>query len=142
MNKVLLDTDIFSYILRRYSPEIILQAAAYLVEFERFTISAVTVTEIVKGWHKQQRNDRVQQFLSILPEVEVLVLDVEAHVLAGQIQADLERTGQPIGLADTLIATIAIHHTLPLITGNLSHYQRIPAIGYRLELDTWRKGVR
>jgi len=108
VNRVLLDTDIFSRVLRRYSPEIVARSTAYLANFDRFTISAITVTEIVRGWHKQQREDRVLQLITGLSTVEVLVMELEQFILAGRILADLERTGQPIGLADTLIAAIAI----------------------------------
>lgn len=52
--------------------------------------------------------------------------------------ADLERTGQPIGLADCIIAAIAIQKNLTLITGNLPHYQRLQSLGYNLKLDNWR----
>ena len=46
--------------------------------------------------------------------------------------------GQPIGRADPMIAAIALRHDLVLVTGNLSHFQRIPALGYSLKLDNWR----
>jgi tRNA(fMet)-specific endonuclease VapC len=137
VNKVLLDTDIFSRVLRRYSPVIVARSTAYLANFDRFTISAITVTEIVRGWHKQQREDRVLQFIIGLSTVEVLVLDLDQYILAGRILADLERTGQPIGLADTMIAAIAIQQNITLITGNQSHYRRISALGYDLRLDCW-----
>ena len=57
-----------------------------------------------------------------LPTVEVLPLDLQSAVLAGRIYADLERTGQPIGRADPMIAALALQHGLTLVTGNLSHY--------------------
>lgn len=64
--------------------------------------------EIVKGFHKLQREDRVQQFLDGLPGVELLTLDQRSAALAGRIYADLERVGQPIGRADPMIAAIAL----------------------------------
>jgi len=137
VNKVLLDTDIFSRVLRRYSPAIVARSTAYLANLDRFTISAITVIEIVRGWHKQQREDRVLQFITGLSTVEVLVMDLEQYILAGRILADLERTGQPIGLADTMIAAIAIQQNITLITGNQSHYRRISALGYDLRLNCW-----
>lgn len=104
----------------------------------RYTISSITVAEIVKGFHRLGREDRIQQFHTGLPTIEVLTLDLESAELAGRIYADLERTGQPIGRADPLIAAIAIRHDLPLVTGNQAHFQRIPALGYALRLDNWR----
>jgi predicted nucleic acid-binding protein len=54
------------------------------------------------------------------------------------LDADLERTGQPIGRADPMIAALALRHDLTLVTGNIAHYQRIQALGYNLSLDNWR----
>ncbi len=44
-----------------------------------------------------------------------------AAEMAGRIRGDLERTGQPIGLADPMIAAIALVHGLELVTGNTVH---------------------
>jgi predicted nucleic acid-binding protein len=35
-------------------------------------------------------------------------------------------------------AAIALHKDLTLVTGNLTHYQRIQALGYSSKLDNWR----
>jgi len=69
MNKVeksLLDTDILSEIIKRANPLIIAKADIYLTQFEKYTISAITVMEIVEGWQKRQQKERLQQFLNIL----------------------------------------------------------------------------
>nr|WP_249070713.1 PIN domain-containing protein [Argonema antarcticum] len=106
--------------------------------FTRYTISAITVTEVVKGWHKLQREDRIQEFLAEIVGMEVLPLDTHTAEMAGRIYGDLERTGQPIGLADAIIAGTALQHDLTLVTGNVAHYQRIQGLGYGLKLDNWR----
>ncbi|WP_445638737.1 PIN domain-containing protein [Nostoc sp. DSM 114161] len=80
----------------------------------------------------------MQQFFDQIAVAEVLTLELSDAELAGRIYADLERTGQPIGLADAIIAAIAIQQNLTLVSGNLSHYQRIQALGYNLKLDNWR----
>jgi predicted nucleic acid-binding protein len=96
------------------------------------------VLEIVKGWHKLQREDKIQQFFAQIAVAEVITLQLSDAELAGRIYADLERTGQPIGLADAIIAAIAVQQDLTLVSGNLSHYQRIQSLGYSLKLDNWR----
>lgn len=138
MDKSLLDTDIFSEILKGVNAHIIAQATAYRSAFGRYTISTITVMEIVKGLHKLGREDRIQQFLSGLSSIELLTLDARSAELAGRIYADLERIGQPIGRADPMIAAIALQHGLVLVTGNLAHYQRIQGLGYTLKLESWR----
>ncbi len=139
MDKALLDTDIFSEILKGKHPQVRLRAAAYRAALGAYTISTITVLEIVKGLHKIQRENRVQQFLAGLPALDLLTLDVESATLAGRMYADLERIGRPIGRADPLIAAIAMHNGLVLVTGNVEHYQRIQAVGYALRLDNWRE---
>ncbi|MDZ8025513.1 MAG: PIN domain-containing protein [Nostoc sp. DedQUE11] len=138
MDKVLIDTDIFSEILKGINQRVAGRASAYHANFGYYTICTITVLKIVKGWHKRQLEDKIQQFFVEIIEAQVLTLELSDAELAGRIYADLERTGQPIGLADAIIAAIAIQQNLTLVSGNLSHYQRIQALGYNLKLDNWR----
>ncbi len=137
MDKTVLDTDVFSEILKGRHAAVIQHAAAYHRLHGQYTIAIITVMEIIKGFHKVQREDRVQQFLANVQATERLPFDLAAAEVAGRIYADLERTGQPIGRADPMIAAIALRHNLSLTTGNIAHYQRIQALGYKLELAQW-----
>lgn len=94
--------------------------------------------EVVKGWHKLSREERITQFISRWSNEKVLTISLKESVLAGRIYADLERTGQPIGYPDVMIAAIAIENHLKLVTGNTFHYQRIQGLKYPLVLDNWR----
>ncbi len=138
MDKAPLDTDIFSEILKGVDAEVVARASRYRTQFGRYSITTITVIEIVKGLHKLQREDRVKQFLAGLADIELFSLDLGSSELAGRIYADLERTGQPIGPADPMIAGIAMKNGLVLVTGNLTHYQRIQTLGYELKLENWR----
>lgn len=138
MDKALLDTDIFSEILKGINLRVAARASTYRSTEGCYTICIVTVIEIVKGWHKLQREDKIQQFFAEISDAELLTLELSDAELSGRIYADLERTGQPIGLADAIIAAIAIQQDLTLVSGNLSHYQRIQGLGYSLKLDNWR----
>ena len=84
--------------------------------------------------HKVGRENHIARFLSAIPGSEVLTLNIKSAELAGRIYADLERTGQPIGRADPIIAAIALENNLALSTGNINHYQRIQSAGYHLIL--------
>jgi tRNA(fMet)-specific endonuclease VapC len=139
VDKALLDTDIYSEVLKGVDARVVARAAAYHAVFGRYTISVITVMEIVKGFHKLRRASHIQQFLNSLPNVEVLTLDLHGAELAGPVYADLERSGQTIGRADPIIAAIAMQHDLTLVTGNEAHYRRIQALGYGLKLDNWRR---
>jgi len=138
MDKVLLDTDIFSEVLEGIDPQVVAQARRYYATFARYTISVITVMEIVKGLHKAQREEQVTKFLDGLTGVDVLTLDIQSAELAGRIYADLERIGRPIGRADPMVAAVDLRHDLTLVTGNQRHYRRIQFVGYDLRLDNWR----
>ncbi len=137
MNKSLLDTDILSAIGKGIDPTVARHAAAYLSAFGRYTLSAVTVAEVIWGLEKRQSFRRLNAFRASLPSMEVLPF-ADAADLAGRIGAGLDRIGQPIGLADTMIAAIALEHGLELVTGNTSDFQRVQQLVYPLTLSNWR----
>jgi tRNA(fMet)-specific endonuclease VapC len=138
MNKALLDTDIYSEVLKAINPTVAQNAATYRQQHGILTVSAVTMMEIVRGFQRNQSARRLQAFLTAVALEEVLDFDRSTAELAGRIAGDLERVGQPIGIADTMIAAIALQHGLELVTGNTSHFQRIQQLGYLLTLANWR----
>ncbi len=141
MDKALLDTDMLSEILKGRNPTVVQRAAAYKKIFNQLTTSVITVMEIVAGFHKVSRKDALKKFLTSLNAGEVLAFDQPCAEIAGRIYADLKRTGQPIGRADTMIAAIALNHSLTLATGNTHHYKRVQTLGYPLQIDNWREPV-
>lgn len=138
MNKALLDTDILSDIGKGLNPTVNANAKTYRRSFGHYSFSTITVMEIVRGFQKVQSLQKLHAFVASLAVEEVLSFDEAAAELAGRIVGDLERTGQPIGMADPMIAAIAIDHGLELVTGNATHYQRIQQLGYPLTLVSWR----
>lgn len=142
MDSSLLDTDILSEVFKGRDPNVRARAAEYRKSFGQYTTSMLTVLEIVKGFHKSRREERLQAFLATLPNEEVLTLDLASAELAGRIHADLELAGQPLGRIDPMVAAIAIRYGLTLVTGNEAHYQYIQQLGYSLKLDNWRRSKR
>jgi tRNA(fMet)-specific endonuclease VapC len=138
MDRALLDTDTLSEVLKGRNPEVTARAKAYRAVFGRYTVSLVSVVEVVKGFQRRTQETALKRFLARIPAMELLTLDLASAELAGRIYGDLERTGQTIGRMDPLIAGIAISNGLVLVTGNQAHYRRIRALGYDLELDNWR----
>jgi tRNA(fMet)-specific endonuclease VapC len=138
LNKALLDTDILSEIGKAKDATVAANATTYRRSFGHYTLSAVSVMEIVRGFQKTQATSRLNGFLATLPHMEVILFDQPAAELAGRIAGDLERTGRPIGTADTMIAAIAVEQGLELVTGNTSDFQRVQALGYPLTLVNWR----
>ena len=138
MNKALLDTDTLSEIAKGIDPTVAVNATAYRRAFGFYTTSAVSVMEIVRGFQQNQSTRRLQSFLASVATLEILPFDLPIAELAGRIAGDLERVGRPIGVADPMIAAIALNHGLELVTGNSAHFQRIQQLGYPLTLTNWR----
>ena len=138
MNKALIDTDIFSELGKGMNQAIASNGTTYRATFGRYTISVITVMEIVRGFQKKQSPRRLRTFLTNIASEEVLAFDQAAAELAGRIEGELERVGQPIGRADPMIAATALQNGLELVTGNTAHYQRIQQIGHPLVLVNWR----
>jgi tRNA(fMet)-specific endonuclease VapC len=139
VNKSLLDTDILSEIGKGIDQTVARNSAAYRTAFGRYTLSTVSVMEVIRGLEKRQSVRRLQAFLVSLPSLEILPFAESAAELAARIVGKLERTGQPIGIADPMIAAIALTHGLELVTGNTAHFQRIQQLGYPLTLANWRQ---
>jgi len=54
----------------------------------------------------------------------------------GQVRAELERKGSPIGAYDVLIAAHALSLGLTLVTNNVREFRRIT----QLRLENWAEG--
>jgi tRNA(fMet)-specific endonuclease VapC len=138
LNKAILDTDIFSEVVKGVDQTVAANAKTYRRAFGHYTVAAVTVMEIVQGYQQKQAVRQLQAFLAALPSQEVLSFDETDAELAGRIAGELERVGRPIGTADSMIAAIALRHQLELVTGNTTHFQRVQQLGYPLVLSNWR----
>lgn len=138
MNKILLDTDIYSEVLKGVNPVVARRAATYRRTRGVLTFSVVTLMEIVRGFQRARSDRRLQTFLTIAAQDEILPFDPNAAELAGRIAGDLERRGQPIGVADPMIAATAITNGMKLATGNTEHFERVRRLGHPLDLVDWR----
>ncbi len=138
MERALLDTDTFSEIIKAKNQNVAQNARAYRLQFGCYTISAVTIAEMVKGLQKRRRDDRIRGLVVAISNEELLPLDLEAAVIAGRIYGELEVAGQTIGRIDPLFAGTAIAHNLVLVTGNIRHFERVVALGFPLKITDWR----
>jgi tRNA(fMet)-specific endonuclease VapC len=71
----------------------------------------------------------------ILSRVNILPLNLDEVLVAGDILAYLQRTGQPIGIEDALIAATALNHQCILVTANTRHFTKIG----QLAVENWLK---
>jgi predicted nucleic acid-binding protein len=138
LNKALIDTDIFSEMTKGIDQTVAANARAYRTAFGRYTVSAVTLMEVIRGYQKKQASRQLQTFLAGIATEEVVPFNQADAELAGKIAGELQRVGRPIGVTDPMIAATAINHSLELVTGNTTHFQRVQQLGYPLTLVNWR----
>lgn len=135
MDKTLLDTDIYSKVLKAIDQTVANNATAYRQIHKRLTFSVITVMEIIQGLQKVGASPRrISAFRNANSYEEILTFGHASADLARPIAGGLDRVGRPIGRCDPRIAAVAIEHGFELATGNTAHYQRIQQRGYPLVL--------
>lgn len=94
-------------------------------ETEMLQTSAVTAFELLSGARQGRRGDSVRKLVRDLP---VVSLDRNAAERAAAVRQQLESTGEPIGMADSLIAGIALANGFALFTRNHRHFAKVPGL--------------
>ena len=64
----------------------------------------------------------------IVSRVKVVPLGEKEALIAGDILADMRKTGQSIGIEDVLIAASAITNQCIMVTANIRHFSRISGL--------------
>jgi tRNA(fMet)-specific endonuclease VapC len=125
--KIMLDTNICIYIIKRQSAAVLRHFLEYQVG--DIGISSITLSELRYGVAKSARRERnakaLEEFVSPL---EVVSFDEEAARIYGSIRATLEKAGKSIGAMDMLIAAHAVSLGIPLVTNNTREFLRIPTL--------------
>jgi len=104
MNKALPDTDIYSEILRAVNVTVIGHATTYRQAYGSSPSPSFTVMEMVKGFQQVQRPQKITDLLTdVAPRKSWRSPSLPLSLLAA-FGATWKRTGQPIGLADPMIA--------------------------------------
>jgi predicted nucleic acid-binding protein len=75
-----------------------------------------------------KNTDQLTRVTALLDAVPSLPLNDAGADLASEIRRLLERSGKSIGMADSLIAGIVIHHSGALLTRNRKHFERVPGL--------------
>ena len=130
--KYMLDTNICIYAIKN-KPEKVLNTLKEKMN-DGICISAITLAELAHGVEKSAARDKnraaLLRFLTILT---VLPFDDLAAAEYGEVCADLQRKGMPIGTMDMLIAAHAKTEGLILVTNNTREFERVQG----LTLENW-----
>jgi tRNA(fMet)-specific endonuclease VapC len=129
----LLDTDICSYLMEnRHS---VLNDKLRSISPELMAVSAVTQGETWYGYaYKEMGLRRRLAAQAFFESIQVLDWPASATLIYGNLRARLRKSGQDIGLNDTMIAAHAIALDATLITNNTRHLSRI---GPPLRIENW-----
>ncbi len=126
MLRYMLDTNLCIRVLRD-RPEGLRDR--FNAEANALCISTIVLTELLYGAEKSQRpSDNRREVERLAARLAVLSFDDDAAAHAGEIRADLERRGVPIGGYDVLIAGHARSRGLVVVTGNLAEFSRVAGL--------------
>ncbi len=94
-------------------------------------LCSVVKSELYYGADKSTRRDRNLASLNrFFSQFISLPFDDNAAAIAGQVRAQLDVAGTPIGSNDLLIAAIALSNDLTLVTHNTREFGRINGLRY------------
>jgi tRNA(fMet)-specific endonuclease VapC len=123
--KYLVDTNVRVGFLNQRKP--LLTQRFLSVPTSDKVICSIVRAELFYGAYKSQRQisslQVIENFLAGYPNLD---FDIGAARMHGEIRADLERKGTPIGPYDMQIAAIALANNITLVTHNTAEFSRIP----------------
>jgi len=138
---VVLDSDTLSEISRGHQA-VTKRAQSYLKRHGRFTVTAITVFERLRGYRAALRDGKpyaahLRQFEAFIASCIVLPMDTRSADVAATIWAGLSAKRQR-ALGDILIAAVTAANGLTLVTRNQRDFTPIAAIkNVNLPLADW-----
>jgi tRNA(fMet)-specific endonuclease VapC len=121
--RFLLDTNIMSDLVRHPRGKISDRIAE--VGEEHVCTSIIVAAELRFGATRKNSSRLTAQLEAVLGTIDVLALEAPVDAVYGVIRASLERTGQPIGANDLLIAAHALTLGRAVVTDNEREFLRI-----------------
>jgi tRNA(fMet)-specific endonuclease VapC len=118
-------------------PRIVVERLANAVARRRFVaVSALSVFELAYGVARSRLTEQNARALGVFLEpLQVIAFDADDAQAAGDIRANLERIGRPVGPYDILIAAQAVRRDLLLVTANVREFARVKGLRW----DDWTK---
>jgi len=133
MLKFMLDTNIVIFVIKRRPAELLPVFNRYA---EQMCISTITLAELAHGVEKSSQPENNQKVIEdFISRVEVVEYTRDAAMHYGDIRADLERKGTPIGVNDLHIAGHARSRGFILVSNNTHEFERVEG----LRLSDWTR---
>ncbi len=129
--KYLLDTNICIYIINE-RPKAVRERFRRLAASE-VGVSSITVAELAFGVSKSGSARNRAALQAFLVPLDIAAFDLAAALAYGDLRANLQRRGQPIGPLDLQIAAHALSLDAILVTNNEREFRKVPG----LSLENW-----
>jgi tRNA(fMet)-specific endonuclease VapC len=130
----LIDTNILSELVRK-TPNKNLIAKIEGVPSTSLYTATVCVMELRYGaLRRGNLGDlwlKIQQH--IVSKLRILDFSYNEALKAAEVLYELYSIGKPIGIEDIMIGSIALSHSLTVVTSNTKHFSRIP----NLQVENW-----
>jgi len=125
MKRLLIDTNIYSHVLRGDK-----SIAEILQKADSIGISSISIGELISGFKGGSRESQNREELDIFlssSRVTVYPVDEETAVFYAEIRQNLKTIGKPIPTNDMWIAACAFQHGLKLFSVG-RHFKSIPGL--------------
>jgi tRNA(fMet)-specific endonuclease VapC len=131
MLQYMLDTNICIHVIKTYPPVLLERFNALA---EQLCISVITLGELHYGAEKSAHRLRnLQAIEHFSARLDVLSFSPKAAAHYGQVRAELERAGTPVGPHDMLIGAHARSEGLIVVTNNRREFDRMSG----LRVENW-----
>jgi predicted nucleic acid-binding protein len=120
---IVADTDVLIDALRGREPS--RSRIALCIESRSLGTTSITAFELLAGAGSAKERERVE---AVLGSCLILPLDESTSREAAAVHRELASNGKGIGTADSLIAGICRHRSLPLLTRNRGHFERVSGL--------------
>ncbi len=131
MTRYMLDTNIISDLIRNPRGKAAKRIAR--VGEDNICTSIIVAAELRYGCARSGSRRLLKAVEDLLGEINVLAFDVPADANYGEIRAELETAGKPIGGNDLLIAAHAYAIGAAVVTANTGEFKRIRG----LKVENW-----
>ena len=130
--RYMLDTDACIALIKDRPAS--MRSRLFLLTPEEVGISGIVAAELWFGVANSQKKKKNQAALKdFLEFITLLDLPCEASPIYGQMRAQLQKKGTPIGAMDLLIASHALFIDTVLVTNNTREFERVPD----LKIENW-----
>jgi tRNA(fMet)-specific endonuclease VapC len=128
---ILLDTNICIHIINARPVEVLQRFRQY--RMGEIGVCSVVAAELAYGVAKSGSRRNREALEMFMAPLIILPFDEASIWVYGDLRAELERRGTPIGSLDTMIAAHALSQQAPLVTNNTREFARVPG----LQLQNW-----